>query len=680
MKGFIQKSKDGIALCINRFIKFSGNYSFSLREQKLIALINSFSLIIFTYLIVLGLSVLIDGNYIVGFSDLFLALVLIVNYSYFFKKRDIKLAAYIVVTVLSVLFIFLTISGGQNATGPIWSLTYPIVAFQLIDRKKAKYCCFFILACNVILLSVFKNQSWMFDYAAYCKDPDAVHIRVFLVYSVIYFIGNSAAKNRSILYDELEALNDKKTNFFLNLAHETKTPLTMVSNYLATYLKNNKTSNSLNIVKYNIDKLKNNMTNFLDLEKSDDNRLQYNHDEIIDLNNFLNEKIISFNEVVARKHINIERNITGANYIEIDHAALDRLCTNLFNYVISCTDSHGKIEIMVRQDVDNVILLITDSSKGMSQDELENIFNPYYQQLTRLKYTCGIDMSLSIVKEIIEQVDGKIDVISKTGKGTAFMISFKKCSPLVSNLVRTTFNIEKPIVDYYTVDHEEQEYINEKSNVLIVEGNTLLIDYLKENLSNKFNFYYAENGRKALDKLDTIPLPDIIISDVIMDVMDGYTFYENISLNENFNFIPFIFFTGNLSEVQKVEYLAKGAVDVIAKPFSIDELIAKIDSIIKLQKMNEERIKQLLKDKISRSLREYNVNAPNYYLEEKVFKNSDVTEKEKRIIKLIKEGYENKEIAVRLDVSVSTIKYYLSKIYKKLNVSSRVELSNLFYG
>ena len=107
-----------------------------------------------------------------------------------------------------------------------------------------------------------------------------------------------------------------------------------------------------------------------------------------------------------------------------------------------------------------------------------------------------------------------------------------------------------------------------------------------QNSFSRCNFYYAKNGKQALDKLESIPFPDLIICDVMMDVMDGYTFQQHISEMEKFNSIPFIFLTAKSMENDRLKGLSQGAIDYISKPFSIKELTYKINSLLENRQAN----------------------------------------------------------------------------------------------
>jgi signal transduction histidine kinase len=146
-----------------------------------------------------------------------------------------------------------------------------------------------------------------------------------------------------------------------------------------------------------------------------------------------------------------------------------------------------------------------------------------------------------------------------------------------------TFTITQPL--YYTageIEHEEAINIR-KHTVLFVEDNIELLYFLVNAVKDKYNVITATNGRKALEKIKKYNKIDIIVSDIMMDEMDGFEFYDELSVNDDYTKIPFIFLTAKTSAREKLKGLRKGAIDFISKPFNMKELSAKIDSLIKIQ-------------------------------------------------------------------------------------------------
>jgi DNA-binding NarL/FixJ family response regulator len=210
---------------------------------------------------------------------------------------------------------------------------------------------------------------------------------------------------------------------------------------------------------------------------------------------------------------------------------------------------------------------------------------------------------------------------------------------------------------------------------------------LQESLEDKYNFYYAINGHDALEKLIKIRRPNIIICDIMMDVMDGYEFYEYISLNTKYNSLPFIFLTAKSSDDDRINGLSIGAIDFISKPFNISELMVKIDSLIvrdnkvksKMYKsFNKKLINFINKDTVDMQT-EITEAATENNIDVGIIKKYNISKKEADIMDLLFKGLMYKEIAAKLNISVNTVNTHTKKVYKKFNVQTKSELINKIY-
>jgi DNA-binding NarL/FixJ family response regulator len=204
--------------------------------------------------------------------------------------------------------------------------------------------------------------------------------------------------------------------------------------------------------------------------------------------------------------------------------------------------------------------------------------------------------------------------------------------------------------------------------------------YLRNKLKEKFNIYVAENGIKALLKLKTMQKPDLIISDVMMDEMDGFEFLKAISENINFHGVPLIFLTAKTTAANKLKGFNLGAVDYISKPFSISELMSKVSSIITF---SHNQKKALLKSAVDAMVN--SLDSPKLENDSKIgkFENNcysyNITEREKEIIDLVSKGLSYKEISQKLNITESTLVKHRTNIFKKVNVNKKSDLlSKLF--
>lgn len=207
---------------------------------------------------------------------------------------------------------------------------------------------------------------------------------------------------------------------------------------------------------------------------------------------------------------------------------------------------------------------------------------------------------------------------------------------------------------------------------MIIEDNLDMLSYLLTKVSARnYNVLVDVNGSEAIKKLKANTLmPDIFICDVMMDIMDGYQFREIISKDPKYNHLPFIFLTAKSEKADKVKGLKLGAIDFIMKPFSVNELMQKIESIINLTgKKKELFLNTILKSSVETkpsSEERFNFNCIQF----------ELTQREIEIVKYIEKGCSYKEIGNNLFISDRTVEKHVQNIFMKVEVGSKIELLN----
>jgi|GEM_PF-508539 len=477
---------------------------------------------------------------------------------------------------------------------------------------------------------------------------------------------------------QLKEAHAQKTNFFINIAHETKTPLTLINNYVEKFIKKYGSSEEILLIKNNINRLTKDMVNFLDIQKLERGQVFYKHDQIINISNILLSKIQLFREKAWHDNIRIiASNIKKDLLIKMDPYAIDRVINNLLDNAIKYNKTDGIIETILKENNNNIILIIKDTGIGISKNLQKNIFYPYYQISHEKRNIQGIGMGLTIVKNIIKEVNGTIDIESKLDEGTTFTITFKKHLMKKDEKINNKIKLSIPIDNKINIKLKEEKFEENKKNILLVEDNIEMLSYLQDSFYDKYNIFMAKNGQKALNKLNFIPKPNIIISDIMMDKMDGYKFYDELHKINNYNDIPFIFLTALTSNNEKIKGLKKGAVDYIYKPFSIKVLHNKINSLLRIQENQKINNFEIINNEMQKILYE-----ESYYYEEKkvninnICTSYNISKKEEVIINYLLKGFKYKDISIKLNISYNTVKKRIRSIYKKLKIYNRIELIN----
>jgi two-component system sensor histidine kinase ChiS len=473
--------------------------------------------------------------------------------------------------------------------------------------------------------------------------------------------------------------NEERITYFINFAHETKTPLTLILNYLKKYVQKRGMDSDLKIIQDNIEKLKKNMVNFLDYEKLEKGREFYNHELVTNMSAAVQNSVNLFKEIAEQKHIHVKTDIKADINVKADPAAVDRIINNLLDNAFKYTPEGGQLHVILRSEKEYFKLLCEDNGIGIAHEQLKHIFKPFYQISNIKRNIQGIGMGLNIVKKIIDDLGGKIDVQSTPGRGSRFTIQLKRYKVQKGDLV-SVFNGEVE----YAARPDKRGISSDnikgtaKYTLLIVEDNPDMLSYLADSLNEEYNVYCAGNGKQALAKLEYIPNVRLVVSDIMMDIMDGYEFYEEFKKNVKYRHIPVIFLTAKNTQFEKVRALQKGAVDFVCKPFDIEELKARISALIKISESQFEKSKQeLIKHIIKSSKSGISVEDFSFEFDNKC-RQYNISLREKEIMLLIFKGKQYKEISHELGVSTNTVKTHINNIYKKLGVKKKIEFIKKF--
>jgi DNA-binding NarL/FixJ family response regulator len=334
--------------------------------------------------------------------------------------------------------------------------------------------------------------------------------------------------------------------------------------------------------------------------------------------------------------------------------------------------------MLEKSDMDHFRLVIRDTGVGIPKEKYDFIFERFTQISDNVQ---GSGIGLSLVKDIIMLLDGTIEVESEVEKGSSFIVTIPLGDCTESQPIKDfgkveEFNIQGLGNQNETVNRDS-EFEKNKKTILAVEDNVNMREFLVEVLKGEYNVMTAGDGNSALKKLMKEEMKiDLIISDVMMPNLDGKEFFNRIKDDERYKDIPFIFLTAKARFEDKIEGLRDGAMDYIYKPFSIEELLAKIDTIIRKKDSIKEAYKKAIKKSIIGAIDE---DMPSKYeSEEADFSKFNITPREEEIIKLILKGEEYKDISVTLNISINTVNNHIQNIYRKLDIQNRMELINLF--
>lgn len=374
----------------------------------------------------------------------------------------------------------------------------------------------------------------------------------------------------------LKEVDDMKTRFFSNITHEFRTPLTLILSPLEKQLRDKKYPMEVQTILENnyrhgshLLKLVNEL---LDISKLEGGFMQM-HKSTGELNVFLKECVEDFSELAQQKGIDLtfdSKNISG--YYQFDKNHLEKVVLNLLSNAIKFTEQNGKVSLHAQViEGERLVFEVHDSGIGIPNEQLPKLFDRFYQvDDTATRAYEGTGIGLSLVKELIDLMEGSITVESTVGKGSIFKVSI----PITSVVSNNISVLESKTKNALLPDGSPV--------IMVVEDNSELRSFIVESLSEKAEVIEAQNGMEAW-QLMLDRLPDIVISDVMMPEMNGYELCHKSKTDTRTSHINFILLTAKTAQESKEKGLKSGADDYLTKPFHMYELELRIQNSFQQQ-------------------------------------------------------------------------------------------------
>lgn len=481
---------------------------------------------------------------------------------------------------------------------------------------------------------------------------------------------------------ELEEANQLKTRNFINLVHETKTPLTLVKNYLDEYVQKHGQDEELGIIKGGVDKLTADVVNLFDVERFSKGLDVYRHNKVSDFSAILESSLPLFEYYCNKQNIRFKAEVEKNLFIKADPNAINRIVNNIIENAIKFTGPGGEIEVSLTAKENKLLFFVRDNGPGIPPAHHKKVFEPYFQIGNQNTSLQGMGLGLPIVNKVVKSLGGEVQIESnpKERPGTKVLVILPKHEPDIDGSPAQL--VSEPAGSYYRMtdfDIEDSVYSPLRKTILLVEDNKTMLQFLSGKLKDKYNVYSTLNGADALKKLQELPvIPDLILSDVMMDKMDGFSFARVISEQDTYKHVPVIFLTAKSTATDRLKGLKHGAIDILSKPFSFEELSQKIETI--LSNISHQRM-AILNTSISNLKQLKNDSAENSLIvpRSKFAENCklfSLTARETEISGLMIKGRTYKEIATELFISEKTVNKHIQNIFGKIGVSNRVGLIN----
>lgn len=384
-----------------------------------------------------------------------------------------------------------------------------------------------------------------------------------------------------------EELGNSKLRFFTNVAHEFRTPLTVIIGHIESLLQSHifesRISRKLKLIHKSASNLQQLADELLDFRKHEQGYMKI-HAEKHDIIKFLRELSIVYREYAATQNITLQfRPETEQLFVWYDAVQLQKVFNNLLSNAIKYIEcEHGRITLTASREDQWAVIRVEDNGKGIPASEIEDIFQRFYRTDT---VHVGSGIGLSLTKGIVERHGGRIEVESVEHQGSVFTVRLPLgCSHLTGEQIVSmpaAAQIETQIPD--TVDDTEDDTLENggggKFKMLIAEDNEELQALFGEIFGDMYQVVIANDGAQALDIMKHFT-PDIIVSDIVMPNMNGFEFCKAVKSNFETSHIPFIALTAYASTANNIRGFQLGADDYIAKPFNTNILISRCNNLI----------------------------------------------------------------------------------------------------
>jgi signal transduction histidine kinase/DNA-binding response OmpR family regulator len=440
-------------------------------------------------------------------------------------------------------------------------------------------------------------------------------VLLFIVALAYYYFYRTKARlsrkielqNQEILADKeliegqsakLEEVNRAKSRFFTNISHDLRSPLSLILGSVDSIKSdtdiviNPTTIQGLDTIERNSKRLLFLTDEINDLTKLEEGKINLKA-EVVLLADYLSVLVNMFKSSAQFKGIRLQF-MDKCSYpvkAKIDLRQFEKIIYNLISNAIKHSDDGDSILINVAQTADKILIEVTDTGEGIPKNSLPHVFDRFYQAPDKNYRTEeGLGIGLALVKELVELHQGDIKVESNEGEGTTFIIEIPlgdQNQSLESTLMHS---------DYFTLrnelftETERQAALSRKKlslyennenaeKVLIVEDHPEIRNYLRGLLESRYFILEAGNGREALSTLKSTGV-DLIITDLMMPVMDGFELLESLFDDSNFSTIPVLVVSGKSNESDKERILKTGVNNFLQKPFNKNELLLRVQNLI----------------------------------------------------------------------------------------------------
>lgn len=389
----------------------------------------------------------------------------------------------------------------------------------------------------------------------------------------------------------LKQMSMMRETFFTNITHEFRTPLTVILGLSRELADDDKarptTREKAEVIRRQGNSLLTLINQLLDISKikSSTGNPDWYAGNIVA---YIEMLVDSYQEYAQSRGVTLQ--FFGRGEIEMDFVPdyITKVLNNLLSNALKFTPRYGKVSVAVGQEGEKLSIDVSDTGKGISEGAILHIFEPFYQA-EQDAGNIGTGIGLSLVKQIIDSIEGSITVESIEGKGTVFHITIPIHHESKKRLAEdNSVPNNTPIIPEEGQAPDDSDNSDADCRILIIEDNADMASYIGSQLKDDYAVAHAADGVQGLMKAEEL-VPDLIITDLMMPGMDGLEVCRKIRANEILSHIPVIIVTAKISEKDRVKGFEAGADAYLAKPFNHDELRVRVEKLLEQRRLLREK-------------------------------------------------------------------------------------------
>lgn len=436
-------------------------------------------------------------------------------------------------------------------------------------------------------------------------------LETLLIILGIVVIAIVARLARQLYYRSVRIMNRAQMSVvYTDITHELLTPLTVISASVERLRQQAPDhQGDYDLMQLNIDRMVRLLQQILETSKSQSGELKLRvaHGDVMQ---YIQRTALCIEPLMSKRHLDFTIHCQPESMMGwIDTDKLDKIIYNLLSNAAKYTNENGRVQLMVQTNktYDHIIIRVQDNGIGIPQDKMKHLFQRFFDGDYRRSQTIGTGLGLALTRELVYLHGGNITCDSEEGHGTTFTvtlpISKESFAPAqLDEHQKMDINATRSaILDLATRMHGNEarqpaqdataQLDDDAYRLLIVEDNVELLMLMSQLLSQKYHVKTASNGQQALDIVNSAEL-DLIVSDVMMPVMDGYELTRRVKGDPNTSHLPIILLTAKTQDGDRTEALQIGADDFIAKPFRLSDLELRINNIVENRKRIQHEFRQ----------------------------------------------------------------------------------------